>query len=197
MATKSLEVLIEEFNKLPGIGRKNAVRLAFHILGLSNEEVARFADSLKAVKESMRTCVICGDYSEKERCDICADEARDGGTICVVEDGRDIISFEKTGKYKGKYHVLNGKLAPLSGMTADKLNIKPLLERIARDDVREIILGLNPDFDGDVTSAYLIKLLKPFGIRITKIASGIPIGGNIEFADTATISRALDSRSEV
>ncbi|MDR1835866.1 MAG: recombination mediator RecR [Fusobacteriaceae bacterium] len=197
MATKALELLIEEFHKLPGIGRKNAVRLAFHVLGLPKDDVARLAETLLKAKETIKKCAVCGDYSEQPLCDICADEGRDGGTICVVEDGRDILSFEKTGTYKGKYHVLNGKLAPLSGMTADKLNIKPLLERIAKEDVREIILGLNPDFDGDVTASYLIKLLKPFGIRITKIASGIPIGGNIEFADSATISRALDSRIDV
>jgi recombination protein RecR len=197
MATKSLEILIEEFNKLPGIGRKNAVRLAFHILGMPMEDVENFTKALKDVKINIKKCSICGDHSENDICDVCSDDLRDSGTICVVEDGRDIISFEKTGKYKGKYHVLDGKISPLSGMTPDKLNIKSLLERIVKEDIKEIILGLNPDFDGDITSTYLIKLLKPFGMKITKIASGIPIGGNIEFADVATISKALDSRNEV
>jgi recombination protein RecR len=164
---------------------------------MPKEEVEQLARVLQNAKETIKRCIVCGDYSEQEHCDICADEARDSGIICIVEDGRDIFSFEKTGKYGGKYHVLNGKLAPLAGMTADKLNVRSLLERVAHEEIQEIILGLNPDFDGDVTASYLIKLLKPFGIKLTKIASGIPIGGNIEFADTATISKALDSRNEV
>lgn len=197
MATKSLERLIDEFNKLPGIGRKSATRLAFHILEMSEEQVEKFSEAMKEVKKTIKKCPICGDFCENDLCNICADEARDKDIVCVVEDSRDIISFEKTGKYNGTYHVLNGKIAPLNGMTPDKLNIKSLLERVAATDISEVILALNPDLEGETTSLYLTKLLKPFGVKITKIASGIPIGGNIEFADTATISKALDGRHEV
>lgn len=197
MATKSLERLIDEFNKLPGIGRKSATRLAFHILEMSEEQVEKFSEAMKEVKKTIKKCPVCGDFCENDLCNICADETRDKEIVCVVEDSRDIISFEKTGKYNGTYHVLNGKIAPLNGMTPDKLNIKSLLERVAATDIKEVILALNPDLEGETTSLYLTKLLKPFGVKITKIASGIPIGGNIEFADTATISKALDGRHEV
>lgn len=197
MATKSLERLIDEFNKLPGIGRKSATRLAFHILEMSEEQVEKFSEAMKEVKKTIKKCPVCGDFCENDLCNICADETRDREIVCVVEDSRDIISFEKTGKYNGTYHVLNGKIAPLNGMTPDKLNIKSLLERVAATDISEVILALNPDLEGETTSLYLTKLLKPFGVKITKIASGIPIGGNIEFADTATISKALDGRHEV
>ncbi|AVQ31309.1 MULTISPECIES: recombination mediator RecR [Fusobacterium] len=197
MATKSLERLIDEFNKLPGIGRKSATRLAFHILEMSEEQVEKFSEAMKEVKKTIKKCPVCGDFCENDLCNICADETRDKEIVCVVEDSRDIISFEKTGKYNGTYHVLNGKIAPLNGMTPDKLNIKSLLERVAATDISEVILALNPDLEGETTSLYLTKLLKPFGVKITKIASGIPIGGNIEFADTATISKALDGRHEV
>ncbi len=197
MATKSLERLIDEFNKLPGIGRKSATRLAFHILEMSEEQVEKFSEAMKEVKKTIKKCPICGDFCENDLCNICADETRDKDIVCVVEDSRDIISFEKTGKYNGTYHVLNGKIAPLNGMTPDRLNIKSLLERVAATDISEVILALNPDLEGETTSLYLTKLLKPFGVKITKIASGIPIGGNIEFADTATISKALDGRHEV
>ncbi|MGF6906296.1 recombination mediator RecR [Fusobacterium sp. PH5-44] len=197
MATKSLEILIDEFNKLPGIGRKNATRLAFHVLSMKNEDVNKFAEALQNAKENIKQCVSCGNYSEKTLCDICADESRNKSIICVVENSRDIISFEKTGKYKGGYHVLFGKIAPLNGVTPEKLNIKSLFERITKNEISEVILGLSPDFDGEITAAYLAKLLKPFGVKVTKLASGIPIGGNIEFADVATITKALDSRNEI
>lgn len=197
MATKSLERLIDEFNRLPGIGRKSATRLAFHVLEMKKEQVESFIEALHEAKNVIKRCPKCGDFCEKDMCDICSDELRDRSTICVVEDSRDIVSFEKMGKYKGLYHVLGGKIAPLNGITPDKLNIKSLLERVAVDEVHEVILALNPDLEGETTALYLTKLLKPFGIKVTKIASGIPMGGNIEFADSATISRALDGRQEV
>lgn len=175
MATKSLEILIDEFNKLPGIGRKSAVRLAFHVLEMSEGEIERFSSALKTVKESVKRCKVCGNFSENEICEICGDEYREKSIICVVEDGRDIISFEKTNRYKGLYHVLNGKIDPLNGVTPDKLNLKSLLERVAKDEVSEIIIALNPDLEGETTALYLTKLLKPFEVKVTKIASGIPI----------------------
>ena len=197
MATKSLEILIDEFNKLPGIGRKSAVRLAFHVLEMSDIEVEKFSKALKDVKESVKKCSVCGNFSENDMCDICRDEFREKDIICVVEDSRDIIPLEKTNRYKGSYHVLNGKIDPLNGMTPDKLNLKSLLERVAKDDIKEVILALNPDLEGETTALYLTKLLKPFEVKVTKIASGIPMGGNIEFADVATISRALEGRQEI
>lgn len=197
MATKSLEKLIEEFNKLPGIGRKSAARLAFHMLEIEKEKVENFIHVLREAKEIIKRCPKCGDFCENDLCDVCGDDLRDKQTICVVEDSRDVISFEKMGKYKGVYHILGGKIAPLNGITPDKLNIKSLLERVTIDNVNEVILALNPDLEGETTSLYLTKLLKPFGIKVTKIASGIPIGGNIEFADSATISKALEGRQEV
>lgn len=197
MATKSLEVLIDEFNKLPGIGRKSATRLAFHIMEKNEEELENFIVALKNVKNKVKKCSICGNFSEEDICPICKDEFRDESIICVVEDSRDIISLEKTNKYKGRYHVLNGKLDPLNGMTPDRLNLKSLLERVAKENIREVILALNPDLEGETTALYLTKLLKPFEIKITKIASGIPMGGNIEFADIATISKALEGRQEL
>lgn len=198
MATKTLNILIDEFNKLPGIGRKTAARLAFHILELSEEEVDKFAFALKEVKKNVKRCKVCGNLSESDSCDICSDEFRDKTTICVVEHSKDISLLEKTNKFKGTYHVLNGKIDPLNGITPDKLNLKPLLERIANnEDIQEVIIALNPDLEGETTALYITKLIKPFGIKITKIASGIPIGGNLEFVDVATISKALDGRQEM
>ncbi|MGL4988276.1 MAG: recombination mediator RecR [Cetobacterium sp.] len=197
MATKSLEILIDEFNRLPGIGRKSAVRLAFHVLEMSDFEVERFSKALKDAKETVKKCSICGNFSEEDICGICKDEFREKDIICVVEDSKDIIPLEKTNRYKGVYHVLNGKIDPLNGMTPDKLNLKPLLEKVAKEEIKEIILALNPDLEGETTALYLTRLLKPFNVKITKIASGIPMGGNIEFADVATISRALEGRQEI
>lgn len=197
MAIKTLERLIDQFYRLPGVGKKSATRLAFHILNYSDQEMDEFVQALRDIQGKIKKCAVCGDYSEEELCPICADEARDSKTICVVEDSRDIISLEKTGKYRGKYHVLGGKLAPLQGMTPDKLNLKPLLERVSKEEIEEIILALNPDLEGETTAMYLVRLLKPFEIKITKIASGIPMGGNLEFADSATIARALDARQEI
>ncbi|MGL4253657.1 MAG: recombination mediator RecR [Fusobacteriaceae bacterium] len=197
MAIEALEKVIDAFGRLPGVGRKSATRLAFHILNSSLEEVESFSQALLDAKKLIKKCSICGDLSEKDTCPICSDEFRDRHSICVVEDSRDVISFEKTGKYRGKYHVLGGKLAPLKGITPDKLNLESLLKRVAQDDISEIIIALNPDLEGETTTLYLTKLLKPFHVKITRIASGIPMGGNIEYADSATISRALEGRQEI
>ena len=197
MSTKYLETLIDEFHKLPGIGRKTAARLAFHILDTDETDVEKFASALINVKKFVKKCAVCGNFSESELCDICSDELRDKSIICVVEDSKDIIPLEKTGKYNGVYHVLNGKIAPLNGVTPDKLNIKSLLERIASNDIKEIIFALNPDLEGETTVLYLTKLIKPFDVTITKIASGIPMGGNIEFTDSATIAKALEGRQKL
>lgn len=197
MSTKHLEKLIDEFHKLPGIGRKSAARLAFHVLDMDKKDVEAFSLAMTDVKKFVKKCSVCGNFSENDICDICSDEARDKSIICIVEDSRDIIPLEKTGKYNGVYHVLNGKIAPLNGITPDKLNIKSLLERIANENIKEIIFALNPDLEGETTVLYLTKLIKPFGITLTKIASGIPMGGNIEFTDSATIAKALEGRQEL
>nr|WP_314531425.1 recombination mediator RecR [uncultured Fusobacterium sp.] len=197
MPTRSLQRLILEFNKLPGVGQKSATRYAFHILNQSKEDVESFVEALLAVKENIKKCSVCGDYCESDTCDICSDHERDHRIVCVVEESKDIMILEKTTKFRGVYHVLDGRLDPLNGITPNELNIKSLLERIAKDDIEEIILATNPNIEGETTAMYLAKLMKNFGIKITKLASGIPIGSNLEFSDTATISRALDDRVEV
>lgn len=197
MPTRSLQRLILEFNKLPGVGQKSATRYAFHILNQSKEDVENFVEALLAVKENIKKCSVCGDYCESDTCDICSDHERDHRIVCVVEESKDIMILEKTTKFRGVYHVLDGRLDPLNGITPNELNIKSLLERIAKDDIEEIILATNLNIEGETTAMYLAKLMKNFGIKITKLASGIPIGSNLEFSDTATISRALDDRVEV
>lgn len=197
MPTRSLQRLILEFNKLPGVGQKSATRYAFHILNQSKEDIENFVEALLAVKENIKKCSVCGDYCESDTCDICSDHERDHRIVCVVEESKDIMILEKTTKFRGVYHVLDGRLDPLNGITPNELNIKSLLERIAKDDIEEIILATNPNIEGETTAMYLAKLMKNFGIKITKLASGIPIGSNLEFSDTATISRALDDRVEV
>lgn len=197
MAIEALEKVIDAFGRLPGVGRKSATRLAFYILNSSLEEVENFSQALLDAKKLIKKCSVCGDLSEKDTCPICSDEFRERSLLCIVEDSRDVISFEKTGKYRGKYHVLGGKLAPLKGITPDKLNLESLLKRVAHGEVKEIIIALNPDLEGETTTLYLTKLLKPFNVKITRIASGIPMGGNIEYADSATISRALEGRQEI
>lgn len=197
MSSKYLEILIEEFNKLPGIGKKSATRLAFYILDLNESSVNQFAEALKNVKIHVKKCKICGNFSEEEICNICCEETRNSSVICVVEDSRDIVSIEKTGKYNGTYHVLNGKIAPLNGITPDKLNIKSLLNRIATESIEEVIFALSSDLEGETTIMYLTKLIKPFEVSVSKLASGIPMGGNLEFADNATISKAIEGRQKL
>lgn len=197
MSTRSLERLIIEFNKLPGVGMKSATRYAFFMLNQPKEDVNKFIEALNSVKNNVKKCNICGNYCEEKICKICADNSRFCDIICVVEDSKDIVTLEKTTNFKGHYHVLNGRLDPLNGVTPEELNIKSLLKRIAENDISEIILATNPNIEGEATAMYLARLLKNFGIKITKLASGIPLGGNLEFSDSATISRALDDRIEV
>ena len=197
MATKSLERLILEFNKLPGVGMKSATRYAFFILNQSEEEVKNFIEALNMVKEKVKKCSICGNFCEEDICSICSDNLRNKDIICVVEESKDIITLEKTTKFKGVYHVLEGRLDPLNGITPNELNIKSLIQRIADNNIKEIILATNPNLEGETTAIYLAKLIKNFDIKVTKLASGIPMGGNIEFSDIATISRALDDRIEI
>jgi len=192
----SLNQLIEEFSQLPGIGRKSAQRLALYILKLPKEEVLNIAQALVNVKERMKYCSICWNFTETDPCEICANAKRDTGTICVVEEPNDVLAIEKTNEYRGMYHVLGGSLSPLDGIGPEDLKARELLIRITQD-VKEIILALNPNIEGEATTIYLSRLLKPLGVKVTRLARGIPIGGDLEFADEATLSRALEGRVSV
>ena len=192
----SLNQLVEEFAQLPGIGRKSAQRLALYILKLSKQEVENMAQALLDVKEKIRYCSSCWNFTEDDPCTICANPKRDGSTICVVEEPNDVIALEKTNEFRGLYHVLGGALSPLDGIGPEDLKVRELLSRITAG-VKEIILAMNPDIEGEATTIYLTRLLKPLGVSVTRLARGIPIGGDLEFADEATLSRALEGRVSV
>ena len=190
---KKLNDLIDVFAKLPGIGRKSATRIAFDILEKAPIEIENMIETLKDSYNNIKHCKICGNLSELDICEVCADENRNKTIICIVESVRDIIAFEKSGTYNGLYHVLGGKIDPLNGVTIEDLNVKALEQRID-DNVKEVILALNPDLEGETTNLYLTKMLKNKNLAISKIASGIPLGGNIEHTDMATLGRALEGR---
>jgi len=191
-----LQVAIEELNKLPGIGKKTALRLALFILKSNRESVDQFIKSLTELKSKLRLCSRCFNLAEGELCQVCMSQKRDKSIICVVEEASDVIAIERTNEYNGLYHVLGGVLSPLSGIGPDALKIKELISRFNSEDIKEVLLALNPDTEGETTTLYLAKLIKPFGIRVTRIARGIPIGGDLEFADEATIGRAVNGRLE-
>ncbi|RRD39704.1 recombination protein RecR [Leptotrichia sp. OH3620_COT-345] len=193
---KKLDDLINVFAKLPGIGRKSAIRIAFDLLEKDEKEVNRMLQIIKDSYENIKHCTTCGNLSENEICEICLNEKRDKNIICVVEGVRDIIAFEKSAIYNGLYHVLGGKIDPLNGVTTEDLNINKLIERLD-GTVDEIILALNPDLEGETTALYLTKILKEKNIKVSKIASGIPMGGNIEYTDMATLGKSLEGRTEV
>ena len=190
---KKLNNLIDVFAKLPGIGRKSATRIAFDILEKAPIEIENMIETLKDSYDNIKHCKICGNLSESDICEVCADENRNKNIICIVESVRDIIAVEKSGTYNGLYHVLGGKIDPLNGVTIEDLNVKALEERID-DNVKEVILALNPDLEGETTNLYLTKMLKNKNLEISKIASGIPLGGNIEHTDMATLGRAIEGR---
>jgi recombination protein RecR len=192
----SLERLVEEFSQLPGIGRKSAQRLAMFILKLSKDDVHNFAKALVDVKEKITHCSTCWNFTEHDPCSVCASPKRDRSVICVVEEPGDVIALEKTNEYRGLYHVLGGSLSPLDGIGPEDIRAKELLVRVD-GATAEVILALNPNIEGEATTLYLTRLLKPLGVRVTRLARGIPIGGDLEFADEATISRALQGRVEV
>ena len=192
-----LLIAIDELSKLPGIGKKTAQRLAIHLIKCETPQVENLISAIHNLKLKLRFCSRCFNLSEEEFCSICTSEKRDKSTICVVEEASDVMAVEKTHEYKGLYHVLGGVLSPLSGITPDSLHIKELLKRFEEEEIREVILALNPDTEGETTSLYLSKMLKPLGITITRIARGLPIGGDLEFADDATIGRAILNRSSL
>ena len=193
----SLENLIDKFAALPGIGRKSAQRLAFHVLSLPEAEALSFADAITEAKRSVHTCRICQNLTEGEICSICASDRRDHSTICVVSEPRDVLSIERGHEYNGSYHVLHGVLSPMGHVGPYDIRIKELLQRVADNDVEEVIMATNPDTEGEATAMYISRLLKPFQVRVTRLAYGIPVGSNLEFADDATLNRAIEGRTEM
>ena len=194
---KKLDELIEVFGKLPGIGKKSAMRIAFDILEKNEIEIENMLSTIKDAYTSIKHCSICGNLCEGEICEICSSEKRDKSVICIVESVKDVIAFEKSETYNGLYHVLGGKIDPLNGVTIEELNISELMKRLDEKDVEEVILALNPDMEGETTALYLIKMMKNKGVKVSQIASGIPMGGNIEFTDMATLGRSLEGRREI
>ena len=189
--------LIEEFEKLPGIGPKSAQRLAFHVVNLPAEKAMGLANAIKEAKEKVRYCTICGNLTDKDPCLVCSSGSRDHGVICVVENPRDIVAMEKTREFKGLYHVLHGAISPMEGIGPEDIKIKELLARLQSGEIREIIIATNPNIEGEATAMYIAKLLKPLGIKTTRIAHGVPVGGDLEYADEVTLARALQGRREI
>ena len=193
----SLDNLVDKFAALPGIGRKSAQRLAFHVLALPDAEARSFAEAILEAKNNVHCCRICQNLTEGDICSICASDVRDKTTICVVSEPRDVMSIERGHEYNGTYHVLHGVLSPMSHVGPDDIRIKELLQRAAEEDVEEVIMATNPDTEGDTTAMYLSRLLKPFEVKVTRLAYGIPVGSNLEFTDEATLTRALSGRIEM
>ena len=193
----SIEKLIESFEKLPSIGHKTAVRLAFHMLDLSKEDTDEFINSIINAKAKLKYCSNCYNISDTDPCPICSSPKRDNSIICVVEDVRDIMAMERTHEFKGVYHVLHGTISPMNGIGPEDIKIKELLNRIGQNDIKEIIIATNPRVEGEATAIYLSKIIKPLGIKVTRIAHGIPVGGDLEYTDEATLSRALEVRREL
>jgi recombination protein RecR len=191
-----LVLLAEQFAKLPGIGMKSAERLAYHVMSMSESDVREFAEALINAHSKVHTCAICQNLTENEICTICADARRDKSTICVVETPKDISAFERTREYKGTYHVLHGLISPIDNVTPDKLKIKELLARID-DSVAEVIMATNPTVEGEATAMYISKLLKPLGVKVTRLAFGLPVGGILEYTDEITLYKALENRNEI
>lgn len=192
--TAPVENLIEQFQKLPGVGRKTAQRLAFFILSLPEAEAEGFANAVLNAKKLVKFCSECQNLTDTELCSICADNARDRTTVCVVSDPKDVAAIEKTREYNGLYHVLHGCISPMNGIGPDDVRIKELLARVAKGEIKEVIMATNPDTEGEATAMYISRLLKPFGISTTRLAYGIPVGGHLEFADEMTLTRAIEGR---
>lgn len=189
--------LIEQFEKLPGIGHKTAQRLAFSVIGMSEQDAFEFASAITGVKQGVCYCNVCQNISDTEVCSICSSQNRDKSVICVVEAPKDVISFEKTREYKGLYHVLHGTISPSDGIGPDALKIRELISRLASDEVKEVIMATNPTIEGDATALYISKLVKPLGVKVSRLAYGIPVGGELEYADEVTLMRAMEGRREL
>lgn len=197
MYSETVNKLINQFEKLPGIGHKTAVRLAFYILE-SDEKVSKeFAETLVKAKQNIKFCSVCYNLTENDPCEICSNNKRDDSTICVVENVKDVIAMEKTHEYKGKYHVLHGSISPMNNISAGDIKIKELLERLKDDTIKEVILATNPTVEGEATAMYISRLIKPLGIKVTRIAHGIPVGGDLEYTDEITLIKALEGRTQM
>ena len=193
----SIEKLIESFEKLPSIGHKTAARLAFYMLDLGEQETSEFINSIINAKKNLKFCSRCYNISDTDPCPICASPKREGSSICVVEDVRDVIAMERTHEFKGVYHVLHGSISPMNGIGPEDIKLKELISRLADNSVKEIILATNPRVEGEATAMYISKLVKPMGIKVTRIAHGIPVGGDLEYTDEVTLSKALEGRREM
>ena len=192
----SVTKLIEQFEKLPGIGRKSAQRMAFYLLGRTEQEAEEFAEAIKTARRELRYCKVCQNIADRDICDICANPARSNGKICVVEDPRDVMAMERSKVFTGRYHVLHGVLSPVNDVGPDEIRIKELLARID-DSVKEVILATNPNVEGEATAMYIARLIKPLGVTVTRIAHGVPVGGDLEYVDEVTIARALENKKEL
>jgi len=193
----SLKRLMEHFASLPGIGRKSAQRLAFHLLDMPEAEAKSFADSILEARRAIHCCSICQNFTDRDICEICSSPKRDGSVICVVEDPKDVLAFERLQEYTGRYHVLHGLISPLNGVGPEQIRVKELLTRLRDTDVSEIIMATNPTIEGEATAMYISRLLKPLGIKVTRLAFGIPVGGELEYADTVTLNKALENRVDM
>ena len=193
----ALQELADQFARLPGIGGKTAQRLAFHVLSLPIAEAEQFADAILAAKQSVHTCPVCQNLTDREICPICDDDLRDRSVICVVAEPRDVIAMERSREFNGVYHVLHGVISPLNHVTQDDIKIRELLLRVGAGDVREVIMATNPDTEGEATAMYISRLLRPMEVKVTRLAYGVPVGGQLEYTDEVTISRALEGRQEI
>ncbi|RLY94143.1 recombination protein RecR [Kocuria tytonicola] len=189
--------LIDELGRLPGVGPKSAQRIAFHLLDADKDEVQQLVDAISTVKTSVSFCVVCGNVTEQEECAICRDARRDRSVICVVEESKDVMAIERTRSYRGLYHVLGGAISPLQGVGPDQLRIRELMTRLSDETVQEIVLATDPNLEGEATATYLSRMLKTLGIRVTRLASGLPVGGDLEYADEVTLGRAFEGRTVV
>ena len=195
--TGPISRLIEEFSKLPGVGRKTAQRLAFHVINMNMNDVEALSKAIVDAKKEIRYCSVCYNITDKAVCSMCSNKNWDDSIICVVEDPRDVAAMEKTKEFNGKYHVLNGVISPMDGIGPDMIRIKELIQRLSNQDVKEIIMATNPTIEGEATAMYIARLLKPMGIKVTRIAHGLPVGGDLEYADEVTITKALEGRREI
>lgn len=197
MYIEPIEILSEKFRRLPGVGKKSAVRMAFSVLELSNEEAEAFAEAILDAKRRVRLCSICGNMTDSDICAVCSDEERDRSVVCVVEDSRDVIAFERVREYNGLYHVLGGAISPLAGVGPNDLTTEQLIRRVKEGEIKEVIIATNPNVEGETTAMYISKLLSQLGVKITRLAYGVPVGGNLEYADEVTLNRAIEGRREI
>ena len=195
--TESFSKLIDVFRKMPGVGNKSAVRMAYYILSLSSDEVKDITDALTNAKQKIGYCSLCQNISEEEICEVCSDARRDKSVICVVEQPKDVVALEKTREYTGTYHVLHGCISPMDSVGPEDLKIKELLERVSDGSIKEVIMAINPSIEGETTTMYISRLLKPFDVKVTRIAYGIPVGGDLEYADQVTLAKAIEGRREI